>query len=122
MESQNPFLNGVAQLQTVLIPQKLTPLLEEIELKMGRPKEDKGRRQDRVIDLDVLFYNDLIFSIPSLTVPHPQAHRRSFVLVPMLEIAPEFEHPYYRLPLKQILEGLESKDRVTLCPDLTISL
>ncbi|OGC76831.1 MAG: 2-amino-4-hydroxy-6-hydroxymethyldihydropteridine diphosphokinase [candidate division Zixibacteria bacterium RBG_16_50_21] len=122
MESKNLFLNGAVQVQTVLIPQKLAPLLENIELKMGRPKDEKGKKQDRAIDLDLLFYNDLIFSIPGLTVPHPQAHRRRFVLLPMLEIAPEFEHPYFRVPLKQMLDSLESKEKVTPCPNLTISL
>jgi len=77
---------------------------------------------NRVIDLDILFYNDLVFSIPGLTVPHAHAHRRGFVLLPMLEIAPEFEHPYFRISLKEISDNLESIERVTPCPNLTISL
>lgn len=121
MESTHKFLNGVVKLQTFLVPLKLTACLQEIEERLGRPKKEKGQKQDRTIDLDVLFYNDLVFSVPSLTVPHPQAHRREFVLLPMLELAPDFEHPYYKVPLRELLEKLASTEKIDLCPNLTIS-
>ena len=122
MESSNLFLNGVAEIRTSLVPQRLLSLLEEVEQRLGRPRESKGKVTDRKIDLDILFYNDLIFSISELTVPHPFIHRRKFILLPMLEIAPEFEHPYLRIPLKKLLTDLETEEKVTLCPHLTISL
>lgn len=122
MESKNAFLNGVAQVQTNLVPHKLVAVLEEAEKKLGRPKAEKGQKQDRAIDLDILFYNDWIFSIPGLTVPHPQAHRRKFVLLPMLEISPDFEHPYYRAPLKEMLTSLNSPEKIKACPNSIISL
>ena len=122
MDTKNTFLNGVAQIQTNLIPSKLVAVLEEGEQKSGRPKAEKGQKLDRVIDLDILFYNDLIFSIPGLTVPHPQSHRRKFVLLPMLEIVPDFEHPYFKVPLKEILQNLNSSEKIKACPNSIISL
>lgn len=121
MESKHKFLNGVAKLQTLLVPLKLSAFLQEVEEKLGRPEKEKGQKQDRTIDLDILFYNDLVFSAPGLTVPHPQAHRREFVLLPMLELAPDFEHPYYKAPLRELLEKLNSAEKINLCPNLTIS-
>ncbi len=122
MESTHKFLNGAAKLQTLLVPLKLSAFLQEVEERLGRPKKEKGQKQDRTIDLDILFYNDLVFSVPGLTVPHPQAHRREFVLLPMLELAPDFEHPYFKTPLRELLEKLNSAEKINLCPNLTISL
>jgi 2-amino-4-hydroxy-6-hydroxymethyldihydropteridine diphosphokinase len=122
MKSKNPFLNGVAAIEAKLIPQKLLTFLEEVEQELGRPKQSKNLKLDRNFDLDILFYNDLVFSIPGLTVPHSQAHRRKFVLIPMLEIAPDFEHPYLKIPLKRVLQELDSPEKVALCPNSTISL
>ena len=122
MNSKYNFLNGVAQVQTNLVPLKLVKVLEEAEKTLGRSQEEKGQKLDRTIDLDILFYNDWIFSVPGLTVPHPQAHRRKFVLLPMLEIAADFEHPYYRVPLKELLESLNSAEKIKPCPNSTISL
>ena len=121
MESQNRFLNGVAEVETRLTPPKMMNYLEEIEQKLGRDRAGKDQRLDRTIDLDILFYNDWVFSISGLAVPHPWAHKRKFVLVPLLEIAPQFEHPYLRVPLAQILENLNTDEKLEACPHLTLS-
>jgi len=122
MKSSHKFLNGVAKIQTVLLPLKLASFLNEVEEKLGRPQNEKGQKLDRTLDLDILFYNDLIFSVPGLTVPHPQAHRRKFVLLPMLEIAPDFEHPYHKVRLNEMLASLNSSEKIKACPNSTISL
>ncbi len=121
MKSSHKFLNGVAKIQTVLLPLKLASFLDEVEEKLGRPQNEKGQKLDRTLDLDILFYNDLIFSVPGLTVPHPQAHRRKFVLLPMLEIAPDFEHPYHKVPLNEMLASLNSPEKIKACPNSTIA-
>ncbi|MCI0530941.1 MAG: 2-amino-4-hydroxy-6-hydroxymethyldihydropteridine diphosphokinase [candidate division Zixibacteria bacterium] len=121
MQSPNLFLNGVAQMHTCLTPLKLLSALQAVEEKLGRDLKTKGKKQDRTIDLDILFYNDLIFAVPELAVPHPQAHKRRFILLPMAEIAPDFEHPILHLRMQEMLKNLDSHEETKACPDLTIS-
>jgi 2-amino-4-hydroxy-6-hydroxymethyldihydropteridine diphosphokinase len=90
-EDQPAFLNQVLQVETKLDPQALLTNLKRIEKKLGR--ETTFRYGPRTIDLDILFYNDLIYSTDTLQIPHPLASERAFVLVPMCEIAPDFVHP-----------------------------
>ena len=79
------------QAETELDPPALLDLLKRIEKKLGR--QATFRYGPRAIDLDILFYDDLIYSTDTLQIPHPLASERAFVLVPMLEIAPDFVHP-----------------------------
>lgn len=89
---QPDFLNGVAQLQTILTPSELLKVTADIEKKLGRTS--KGHYDPRTLDLDILFYDKLVVvDEEGLTVPHPLIQDRSFVLEPMVEIAPEFVHP-----------------------------
>ena len=90
-EEQPAFLNQVLQVETELDPPALLRHLKRIEKKLGR--RATFRYGPRAIDLDILFYADLIYSTDSLQIPHPLATERAFVLVPMLEIAPDFVHP-----------------------------
>lgn len=88
---QPAFLNAVACLETSLEPRDLLWQMLLIEARMGRVR--KQRWGPRPIDLDLLFYGKRIIDEPDLTVPHPEAHRRAFVLVPLAEIEPAFVHP-----------------------------
>ena len=88
---QNNFLNCVAEISTSLELNKLLKLTKEIEQKIGRQKREKwGPRE---VDLDILFYNSMVYSDEKLTVPHKDILQRDFVLVPLCEIASEFIHP-----------------------------
>jgi len=84
---QPDFINAVAQLETELSPRALLDALLALELVCGRTREFKDA--PRTLDLDVLMYDDLVHHEHGLTVPHPQMHLRAFVLLPLLEIAPD---------------------------------
>lgn len=89
---QGPYLNGAAELHTELPPAGLMGHLLGIEKALGR-KNNSPRWGPRVIDLDLIAYNDLLMDEPNLTLPHPRAHLRRFVLEPLAEIAPDWKHP-----------------------------
>lgn len=83
---QDRFLNGVLKAETELNPEKLLQCLKEIERRLGRTQTI--RNGPRVIDLDILLYDDLTLNTPGLTIPHPRMLERSFVMVPLREIDP----------------------------------
>lgn len=88
---QNNFLNCVAEISTELDLKDLLKVTKEIEQKIGRQQREKwGPRE---VDLDILFFNDMIYSDEKLTVPHKDVLNRDFVLVPLCEIAPGFIYP-----------------------------
>lgn len=87
-QDQPDFINAVARLETLLDPMSLLAALQRIERRHGRIRN--GRRWGpRTLDLDILLFGDLSLDAPALTVPHPQMHRRAFVLVPLADIAPD---------------------------------
>lgn len=90
MASLNWFTNAVGKLETELSPEELLKVMLAVEREMGR---DRHKGQDRIIDLDLLFYDDLVQEDPSCRIPHPEVAQRLFVLVPLAEIAPGFRHP-----------------------------
>lgn len=99
-----PFVNCVIEIRTVLPPLKLLERLENIEKKMGREK--KGTMEDRIIDLDILFYGNKKILAEKLTIPHRKAHLRRFVLTPLAEIAPDFVHPVYHKKISALINKL----------------
>lgn len=105
-EEQPAFLNQVLQVATELNPRALLAYLKRIEKKLGR--QTTFRYGPRVIDLDILFYGNLIHSTDTLQIPHPMASERAFVLVPMLEIAPDFVHPILGKTIKDLARKVDS--------------
>lgn len=98
------FLNAVVEFKTELSALELMRLLLEVERAMGRERtRPKG---PRVIDLDLLLFDNESFNTPELTIPHPAMHERRFVLEPLAEIAPEAEHPILRKTALGLLKSL----------------
>lgn len=110
--NQAEFLNMVLALKTVLSPLELIVQLQKIEHKMGRIKEiDKG---PRLIDIDILYYNNEIIDQPNLQIPHPQITKRNFILIPMNEIASKHKDPKYKKIIKELLQNSKNSEKVTL--------
>jgi len=108
--NQDWFVNSVVEVTTHLSPELLFKACLEIEKKMGRIRGEKWG--PRIIDLDVLFYDDCVFRESNLEVPHPGIAERSFVLVPMNEIAPDLVHPKLKKSVETLLEEIPNPQQV----------
>jgi len=105
---QPAFLNMVIEAESSLHPRALLDYLKEKEKSLGRV--ESFRYGPRQIDLDILFYDDLVLDEEDLTIPHPRLHERAFVLVPLAELAPELVHPVLGEKVKDLLNAVESDD------------
>ena len=102
-ESDNTFLNAVIVMTTELSPMELLDATRLIEIEMGRIEKSDGAYHDRIIDIDILLYEDLVLQTPELTLPHPLMHERLFVMEPLAEIAPNVIHPVFKKPVISLL-------------------
>ena len=102
-QSENTFLNAALQLDTSLSPLELLKATQEIEIEMGRTQKSNGAYHDRIIDIDILLYDNLVLQTPELTLPHPLMHGRLFVMEPLAEIAPNVIHPVFKKPVISLL-------------------
>lgn len=109
MESDFSFYNAAVLVETQKSPLEVLDVLEEIEILLGRPKEHKGRYLDRIMDLDILFFDDLILKDERLLVPHKDLEQREFVLLPLLDIAPDMLSPKSGKTLKDIYGSFSDK-------------
>ena len=105
LREQPNFLNCVVEIETEEPPEELLKNFLKIEEEMGR--ERKIPWGPRIIDLDILFYENLIINEESLKIPHPDIENRFFVLKPLSDIAPKFIHPIFKKTIKQMLKDLE---------------
>ena len=115
---QPDYLNAVLLLDTTLPPQELLAFAHAVESGAGR--ERRERWGPRTLDVDVIVYDDLVSSDPSLTLPHPRAHERGFVLVPWAEIAPEAALPGHGR-IAKLLETVDTSD-VRRIDDVALAL
>jgi 2-amino-4-hydroxy-6-hydroxymethyldihydropteridine diphosphokinase len=102
-ESENNFLNRVVCVETPLPPEEILTIAQSIEKTIGRTQKTQGFYHDRLIDIDLIAYNDLIYSSEKLQLPHPLLHQRRFVLEPFNEIAPDYIHPVFRRKMKELI-------------------
>jgi len=105
------FLNQCLLVETNLLPLELLEIIAGIETSLGRMRKE-GLYESRTIDIDILFYNDLILKDARLIIPHPEFHKRNFALIPMSEINPGFIHPVLRKTIKVLLEESTDKHEV----------
>jgi 2-amino-4-hydroxy-6-hydroxymethyldihydropteridine diphosphokinase len=103
-EDQPNFINCAVEIKTDLSPHELLSHLNSVEDKLGRVRGEKWG--PRVIDLDIIFYDDLVMKDDDLIIPHPRAHLRRFVLEPICEIARDFIHPELKTSILELLEKL----------------
>jgi 2-amino-4-hydroxy-6-hydroxymethyldihydropteridine diphosphokinase len=105
--AQADFLNAVAALRTRLAPHALLQELLEIERQQGRDRSQSPQKGPRTLDLDLLAIDNLVLDTRALTLPHPALSERAFVMVPLVEIAPQWRHPVSGTNATEMLANLE---------------
>ena len=109
-DSENSFLNAAACVETAFPPLEVLHLTQDIEKAMGRSKKSvKGVYSDRVIDIDLLLYDNIVFNSPELVLPHPLMTERAFVMTPLSEIAGGLLHPVFRKTISELKQSTSSK-------------
>ena len=108
--SQDWFVNGVIKIETELEPLDLLRMLKAIESRMGRAKT--VRWGPRVIDLDILFFDEEVIKSEEVQIPHPSLHERQFVLIPLAEIDRNLIHPGLKKTVRELLEALKEDQGV----------
>lgn len=101
---QPDFLNLAIECSTNLTPFDLLREIKKLEIKLGR--ENTIKYGPRIIDIDIILYDNLILKSDTLTIPHPLMHKREFVLKPLCEIAPYLIHPEFKVSLKELLNQI----------------
>jgi 2-amino-4-hydroxy-6-hydroxymethyldihydropteridine diphosphokinase len=112
LREQDWFVNAVVEIRTVLQAGELMQVLQAIERMMGRERD--VRWGPRVIDLDILLYGQQVIQAPDMNIPHPEFHKRRFVLMPFHEIAPYVMHPAFGVSIHGLLERLSDELQVEL--------
>jgi 2-amino-4-hydroxy-6-hydroxymethyldihydropteridine diphosphokinase len=107
---QDWFVNAAIEIRTTVAPLALLDKLVAIQRRMGR-KADTVRFGPRVLDLDILLYDDRVIRMPRLTIPHPRMHKRAFVLQPICDINPSIIHPVLGQTVADLLSHLDDEDQ-----------
>ena len=105
-EDQPKFLNQVVKAKTYLDPEPLMKHLKRLEVALGR--KESFPNGPRLIDIDILFYDDLVLNTPALVIPHPRLHERGFVLLPLMEIEPDLVHPVTKKSVREMAASTQA--------------
>jgi 2-amino-4-hydroxy-6-hydroxymethyldihydropteridine diphosphokinase len=108
-ENQNNFLNTVLSGFTELAPQELLQFTKTVQKKVGRV--ERFRNGPREIDIDILFYGNVVYKDEELEIPHPRLQERDFVLQPFSDINPDFSHPVLKKTIRELLDSLPEEQR-----------
>lgn len=111
-KTEKMFLNQVLHLETLLSADDLLKKTQQIEKQLGRGKKSENIYVSRTIDIDILFFDEAVISLPGLKIPHEQIQNRRFALVPLVEIAPDLKHPVLQKSCKQLLEMCKDSGKV----------
>lgn len=104
------FLNAICRAQTELGPMQLLSLVKGIEASLGRVPSFPNA--PRPIDIDIIFYGDRVMETPDLTIPHPRLEERAFVLIPLLEVAPDLRHPVSDMHIRDLAARVGGREGV----------
>ena len=110
IENQNNYLNQVLELKSKFTADEVLQKILDIENKIGRIRNEKWG--ERIIDIDILFYNDLIIEKEELCIPHIHLHNRKFVLTPLHEISPDYVHPKYRKKVSELMQECKDTEKI----------
>jgi 2-amino-4-hydroxy-6-hydroxymethyldihydropteridine diphosphokinase len=111
---QDSFLNQVVMANTTLDPRDILKEITLIEREMGRTRKDNEKWGPRQIDIDILLYGKRIIRDKGLEIPHPELHKRAFVLVPLMELAPDYEHPVLKQQIDELFMDCEDPSEVVM--------
>ena len=103
---QEWFINCAVKIKTVLNPFELLDELKSVEKALGR-KDKSIRFGPRILDMDIIFFDEIILKTANLVIPHPEMHKRRFVLVPVCDINPDILHPVFHKNIKEILDSID---------------
>ena len=112
VDGQENYLNQVIEIKTQLPADKILEMVLNIENDLGRVRLEKWG--ERLIDIDIIFFNNDIIESPALCVPHKHMHERNFVLEPLNEIAPEFVHPKYNKTISELFKQSKDTEKVAV--------
>ncbi|MEJ5308052.1 MAG: 2-amino-4-hydroxy-6-hydroxymethyldihydropteridine diphosphokinase [candidate division WOR-3 bacterium] len=110
-ENQNDFLNIILKVSTDFSPDELLRVVKRIEYLIGR-RESKIKKGPRIIDIDILFYNDIIINSEELTIPHKSVLDRYFIIKLLMDIDPEFLMPKFNIKVKDVYQKIDKSKRV----------
>ena len=110
-EAENDFLNMVVEVETNLSPAEIMKKISGIESMLGRER-NQNRYSSRIIDIDILLYDDLVLNEDGLKIPHPLIHERKFVLAPLCELAPDLIHPVFGKSMSVLLEDCRDRSKI----------
>lgn len=116
-DSEDLFWNQVLEITTVLSPDEVLQQTQNAETGLGRIRK-ANQYASRIIDIDILFYGELIINQANLIVPHPRIQERKFTLIPLHEIAPDLIHPVFQKNIRQLLDECTDPLKVVKVPDL----
>lgn len=107
-----PFYNMCLLIHTHLLPQNLLIRLKEVEKKLGRKKKTTDSYQARTVDIDIVYFNDLVLNVPDLQIPHPQMQHRKFVLKPLNDLVFDWKHPLLQQTTRELLANCNDSSEI----------